>query len=135
MELESSSVLVVLVRNLLLELVGKEDRRLDLTFATTCRAGLFHMHLHGRANALARDLHQTELTERKHIVFRAIALHEFAYVVIQLVLMLFGIHIDEIYDDDTAYIAQTELVNQLIRGQHIKLERILLLVLEDLLTA
>ena len=42
--------------------------------------------------------------------------------------------LDKIDDDDSAYIPESQLVNQLIRRQHIELVRILFLVLIDLLT-
>ena len=116
-------------------LVGKENRRLDFSLSHTGRTSLHHLNLYRRTNALTRDLHKAELTERKHIVLSAVAFHQFAYIIVQLLLVAFVIHVDEIHDDDTANIAQTKLVNQLISRQHVELERILLLVLIDLLAA
>ena len=130
MKLDSSSMLLHFVLYLLDDLVGKEDGRLDLSFSSAGRAHFFHLHFDGRSNALACDLHQAELTERQHIMFGAIAIHQLPHIVVQLLLMVFIIHIDEIDNDDSAYIAQTKLVHQLVGRQHIKLEGILLLVLE-----
>ena len=104
MKLQSSSVLVVLVLYLFGDSVGEEDRRLNLTFSSACGAYFLDLHLYGGTHPLPRDLHQTELTERQHVMLGAVTLHEFAYVVVQLLLMPFVIHIDEIDDDDSAYI-------------------------------
>ena len=68
-------------------------------------------------------------------MLRPVAVHELAYEVIELLLMAFIVHVDEIDDDDAADIAQTQLMYQLLCCQHVKLEGILLLVLVDLLAA
>ena len=109
--MQSPSVLVVLVLDLLLNLVGKEDGRLDLTFSSAGRTRLLYLHFHCRPHTLTRDLHQSELTERQHVMFGAIAFHELANIVVKLLLMLLRIHINEIDDDDAAYIAQAKLVH------------------------
>ena len=111
-------------------LVGKENGRLDFSFAATRGAHFRHVHFYRRTNALASDLHQTELAERQHVMLRPVAFHQFAHILIQLLLVSLVIHIDEIDDDDTSDVSQAKLVHQLIRRQHIELERILLLVLE-----
>ena len=128
-------MLLVLLLTLLCDLVGKENRCLDLSFSSASRTGLFYLHFHCRANALTCDLHEAELTERQHIVLGSVAVHEGTYVLVELLLMVLVIHVDKIDDDDAAYIAQTQLVYQLLCCQHVKLEGILLLVLVDLLAA
>ena len=121
--------------DLFLNLVRKEQGSLDFTFSTASRACLFHLHLHRRSNPLSRDLHESELTEREHIMLRAVAIHQFSHIVIQLLLMLFRIHVDKIDDDDSSDIPQAKLVHQFIGLQHIELECIFLLVLVDFLAA
>ena len=116
-------------------LVGEENRRLNLTLAHTGRTSLHHLYLYRRTYTLTRDLHESELTERQHIVLSAITFHQFAYIIVQLLLVAFVVHVDKINNDDAAYISQTELVNQLVCGQHVELERVLLLVLINLLAA
>ena len=64
MKLQASSVLVELVLDLFGDRVGKEDRRLDFAFTSAGRTYLLYLHFDGRSNALARDLHESELTER-----------------------------------------------------------------------
>ena len=116
-------------------LVGEEDRRLYFTFAHTCRAGLHHLHFHRRPYPLARDLHQSELAEWQHVVLCPVAFHQFAYIVVQFLLVVFVIHVDKIDDDYSPNVAQTQLVHQLIGCEHVELERIFLLVLVNLLAA
>ena len=49
--------------------------------------------------------------------------------------MFFGIHIDEVDDDDSSDIAQSELMHDLIRRHHIVLEGIFFLVVIEFLAA
>ena len=113
---------------LFLHLVGKEDGRLHSAFAQTGRTHFRYVHFHRGAHTLACNLHESEFGEGQYIVASAVATHQFAHLVVQLILMLLGIHIDKIDDDDTSYIAEPQLVYNLFGCQHIVLERILLLI-------
>ena len=104
MQGQTTSVVLLHVRAGFHDLVGEQNRGLDLPFPHAGRTGLHDLYFHGRTNALACDLHQSEFTERQHVVFGAVTVHEFTHIVIQLLLVLFGIHVDEINDDDSAYI-------------------------------
>ena len=68
-------------------------------------------------------------------MFCAIPFHEFADILVELLLVAFIIHVNKIDDDNASNITQSKLVNQLVSCQHIKLERILLLVLINLFAA
>ena len=135
MELHSASVFRCHVRTRLFHLLGEENRGLYPALAHTGRTSLLHLHLNRRTNPLTGNLHQTELTERQHVMLGAVAFHQFPYIVVQLLLVVLGIHIDEIDDDDSSDVPQPQLVYQLIRCQHVELVGVLLLVLVNLLAA
>ena len=123
------------MRTSFFDLVGKEDGGLDFSFAATGGAYLRHIHFHRRTYTLAGDLHQAELAELQHIMFRTVTIHQLTHIVVELLLVAFVVHVDKIDDDNTSDVPQTKLVNQLVRCEHVKLEGVLFLVLEQFLAA
>ena len=107
MNSNASSIMFTHLGNMFFNLVSKEQSRLYLTFAQTHWADLSHIHFHRRAHALASDLHQSEFTERENIVFCAVISHKLTHVVIQLILVFLGVHINKINNDNTSNITQT----------------------------
>ena len=94
----------------------------------TCRAYLCYVHLHSRSNALTGDLHQSELAERQDVMPCSVVCHQFAHVLVELLLMIFGVHVNVIDNDYTSNIPQAQLVNDLFCSQHVVVEGVLLLV-------
>ena len=61
-------------------------------------------------------------------MLRPVILHKFRHVLVQPVLVLLGLHIDEIDDDDSAHIPEPELSGNLLRRITVHLVGVFLLV-------
>ena len=118
-----------------LYLVCEEQGGLYFSFSHACWADFHDLHLNGWSDSLSCDLHESELAERQHIMPCAVSFHEFAHMVVELLLVLFGVHVDEVHDDDSADVSESELVRQFIRSEHVELVCVFLLVLEDFLAS
>ena len=66
---------------------------------------------------LAGYLHQSELGERQHRMFRLVAGHELLHGLIEFLTVLRLVQVDEIDDDETSHVAQPELAGYLF-GRH-----------------
>ena len=58
----------------------------------------------------------------------SVVCHQFAHVLVELLLMIFGVHVNVIDNDYTSNIPQAQLVNNLLCSQHVVVEGVLLLV-------
>ena len=65
------------------------------------------------------------------MVLGTIFLHEHADVVIQLLLVILGVHVDEIDNDDSSDVSEPHLVSYFVGSKHVEPERILLLVFKQ----
>ena len=77
---------------------------------TGAKAGgtLFLNHyIHGWAHSLACYLHQSEFAQWQYVVARAVLLHDFHHVLVELVAMFSLCHINKINDNNAADIAQS----------------------------
>ena len=113
--------------NLTLQLVGEKETRLYGSLAETGGAGLFYVYIHSRSNALTCNLHQSELRQRQYVVACSVFLHVLAHALVEHLPVFCQIHVDEVHDDDSAHIAQSELSCQLVSSSEIHLQCVALL--------
>ena len=113
--------------NLILQGVGKEETRFDSSRAVTGGAGLLDVDAHGGTYALASDLHQAEFRKRQDVVLGAVLLHVLTHALVEHLTVLGQFHVDEIHDDDTTHVSQSQLARQLVGSTEVGLEGIGLL--------
>ena len=85
--------------------IGKQDGRLDFSFSETGRTIFVCIHVHGRADALTGDLHQTELAERQNIMFCTVFLHVLTHAFVEFLPVFSKIHINEVDNDDSSHVS------------------------------
>ena len=93
--------------NLALQLVRKQDRRLDFALAKAGGAGFFYVDIHSRTDTLTRNLHQSELRQRQDVVARSVFLHVLTHAFIEHLTVFGKTHVNEVDDDDATHIAQS----------------------------
>ena len=113
--------------NFAFQRVGEEQAGTYVPRASARGAALFDFHVHGRTDALAGDLHQAELGKRQNVVARAVALHVLDHALIEFLPVFRQIHVDKVYHDDAAHIAQAELPRQFVGRAEIYVKRVGLL--------
>ena len=78
------------------------------------------------AQALARQLHQSEARDLAHLHAGAVVPQRIAQAVLDLALVARDFHVDEVDDDQPAEIAQPQLARDLVRGLEVGAKRRLL---------
>ena len=106
------------------QLVGEEDACLDLARSEACRTVLLHVDVDGRAYSLTSNLHESELRQRQDVVACAVFLHVLAHALIEHLPVFGQVHVDEVYDDDAAHVAQSQLACQLVGCAEVGLQRV-----------
>src|SRR5260221_7411789 len=97
--------------NVVLNLVCHQNRGVDFSGSVTRGANFFGGNVHLWAYTLTSDLHQPEFGKRKYSMFGAIALHLVFHFLRDELLVIQISHIDEIYNHNSAHIAETQLAS------------------------
>ncbi|KGD30879.1 ribonuclease E domain protein [Burkholderia pseudomallei] len=79
----------------------------DVARAVAARAGDVAAFGQGRAQALARQLHQAEARDLAHLHARAVVLERVLQALLDFALALGRFHVDEVDHDQAAQVAQT----------------------------
>ena len=94
------------VGDVVLDLLVEQNGRLDLARPAAGGADVLHLLDRHGTHALARDLHQTELRERKDRMLGLVGGHQLGHLVVERLPVDRLVQIDEVDDDDAAQIAQ-----------------------------
>ena len=108
--------------------VGQKERRTYLAFAVAGWTFFRRVDVKCRADALTRDLHESELAEREDVVTRTVICHHFAHVFEELLTMFGLVHVDKVDDDDATHVAQAQLPGYLVGGTEVDLKRVAFLI-------
>src|SRR5262249_46347187 len=95
----------------------------DRAHAAAARAGDAGRLADRRAQALTRQLQQSEARDAPDLDAGAILLDGIAQAVLDGALVLLRLHVDEVDDDQAAEIAQPQLPGDLVRGLEVRVER------------
>ena len=117
MHLEGDIVFVLVeqqVFEVVLDLVDVENGGADFAFAVAHGAFLLHLHFGGGAHTLAGDLDEAKLGGGEDGVFGTVEGHLLAQHIKELLAMGRLVHVDDVDDDDTAHVAETQLAGDFL---------------------
>src|SRR5258706_11697344 len=97
--------------NVALDLVCHQNRGVDFSCSITRGANFLGGDVHLRAYTLTSDLHQPKFGKWKDGVFGAITLHLVFHFLRDELLVIQISHINEIYNHNSAHIAETQLAS------------------------
>ncbi|MDT4841651.1 hypothetical protein FQZ97_755150 [compost metagenome] len=95
----------------------------DHAGAVATRAGDVRAFIQGRAQALARQLHQAEARYLAHLDAGAVEMEGIAQALFDGALVLAVLHVDEVDDDQTAQVAQAQLAGHFVRRFRVGAQR------------
>ena len=115
-------------RNLILDFLVQDDRRLDFAGPAASGANVGDALDGDGPHPLTRNLHQTELGEGQDGMLGLIISHELDHLLEEQLPVLRLMQVDEVDDDDTPEVAQTQLPCDLLGGGEVDIHGGLLLV-------
>ena len=114
---------------LLAQSVGEKYRRLNKPLAIARRTRFKGLDVERRTHSLTSDLHQPELAQRQDVVACAVVGHHLSHMVVELLAMLGGVHINEVDYYYATHISQPQLASYFVGGTKIDIDSIFLLIL------